>query len=200
MSGPSVCPLYQLPGSGKADMWRQTLGSSSTPGQPLMAQEGLNFQSGRSHEVLRYPWPAQSSPGPVSRTPCRCVRHCRLLHHAALRLELPGPGGSHPSSSSSLTSLALPIRIKPPISWGSPRTVPGPGDWVFSQQGQARIPPHDMCATWHCRCLLLLLLSHSPALCCAAGPPVPIQPTPKKGTLQHLLPLVGGAGHGILRC
>lgn len=43
--------LYTLQDSGELDVWRWAPGSSPTPGQPLMAQQELDFQSGWSHEV-----------------------------------------------------------------------------------------------------------------------------------------------------
>lgn len=180
-------------------MWRWTLGSSPTPGQPLMAQGGLDFQSGWSHEVLQYLWSAQSSAGPMCQPPCRCVHCCRPLHHAALRLELPGHSGSHPSSSSSLTFLVLAIRIKPPSAGDLPGQCLAPGTGSSPSKDKHASSPHDMCATWQCLCLILLL-PHSPALCHTAGSPLPMQPTPKRRTLKLLLPLVRGAEHGNLRC
>lgn len=42
----SVSHLYTLKDSGGVDMWRWVPGSSPAPGQPLMAQSELDFQSG----------------------------------------------------------------------------------------------------------------------------------------------------------
>lgn len=47
----SMSHLYTLQDRGGVDMWRWVPGSSPTPGQPLMAQSELDFQSGWSHEV-----------------------------------------------------------------------------------------------------------------------------------------------------
>lgn len=82
-----LCPQhptpYQMPGGGEMDMWRRTLGSSPPPGQPLMAQGGLDFQSGWSHGCcnthghlqalpVQYPEPSADACAPADR--------CTMLH------------------------------------------------------------------------------------------------------------------------
>lgn len=179
-------------------MWRWTLGSSLTPGQHLMAQGGLDFQSGWSHEVLQYLWSAQSSPGPMSQPPLQMRKLLQTV--APRRTEVGAPW----------TQWISPLLQQQPDFPGSGHQDQAPHQLGISQDSAwpqelgllpARTSMHhpSMCATWQCLCLILLL-PHSPALCHTAGSPIPMQPTPKRRTLKLLLPLVRGAEHGNLRC
>lgn len=171
-------------------MWRWTLGSLPPPGQPWMTQGELDFQPGWRHGAVPMASPKlswSSVPNPLQMPSLlqmvapRCTEAgapWTQLISLLLQQQPDFPGSAHQDQVLQQLDIS--------------EDMPGSEDWVFSHQGQACIPPKRR-AVW--QCLHLLHLSHSPALCCAARPPVPMQPTPQRWTLQHLLPLgVGEQG------